>query len=95
MAERPVPNNFAPSDKYGNNENQKSVKKYTFVNLKDKFRVLPTALKESAILANSSVACTSGGATSNVATSNTVSTVPPVKRFANATLENISAMKER
>ena len=97
MAEILVNSNFAPCSKYLNAEGQKSVKKYTFVNLKNKSRVLPTALKDGAIMANSSVACTSGGAMSNIVTSDpAVSTsVPPVKRFAKATLENISAMKER
>ena len=66
-----------------------------FVNLKDKTRVLPTALKDGAILINScSAVDPTFGGKSKCATSDPVSTrsVPPVKRFAKATPENVKPL---
>ena len=95
MAEKVI-NNSVSCDSLVNRNQHNSVNKFTFVNLKDKRCVLQSVdnVNGGAInsVAGTAVACS----TSEVATSKTVTIAPaPVKRFANATLENIYDMKER
>lgn len=96
MAET-VNNNSASQNKSDHSDNVNSDRTYTFVNLKNKTRLLQSVVKDGVICDGRGGATSGfGGVMSNLATSQAgTSFLPPNKRFAKATAATISAMKER